>query len=155
MRCVRPLALLVVLALVAIACGREPPVAAPPRSLDVPRIDGGAPSPPSPHGHAKGEVTAGFIHREGWFWGAWYEVTPEPADLVKPCYTEAIATDPSLTGWAMFDVTPSLGGSLVEFAEASPLPKTLLVCLEVALRKMHIPTDGFNLPASLVYVTMR
>lgn len=134
------------------ACGREPAIASPARPLDVPPIDAGPP-PASPQPRATGEVTSSLLNRDGGHWGPYLTMKPDAADAMKACYTQALATDPTITGWAMFDVAAY--GSGLALADSSALPRPLLVCLENALKLLRLVEEGSMLPTSLVYVTLR
>ncbi len=125
----------------------------PARPIVVPPLDAGPPADAGNHAHARGEVLAAFLDEEGGSWGPFYAIEPTPAELVKPCFGDALRLDPTLTGWAMFEYEPR--GSGVRFAESSKLPKPLLECMERELRKMHIAEDFLSLPRSLVYVSLR
>lgn len=139
------------------ACGRtgaSTTATTPVQPIDVPRIDAGSPAPlPGPH--ATGEVTVSVLSRDGGHWGTFIELTPDPTAAVRPCATRALASDPTITGWALFDVAIPNGYASAKLAEASALPKPFLECVEHALSELRTVVDGRGVGATLFYVTLR
>lgn len=113
----------------------------------------GAPTPRAVSPRARGEVLVSVLTREGGHWGTSIAWQSPPEALVRPCHAHALAKEPGLTGWALFDVRSRPRGAAL--AEGSQLPEELLGCMQAALATLRPSDDGLSVPDVLVYVALR
>lgn len=137
-----------------LACGRQTSRIAPaPASVAPPPASTrGAPSkPPTPI------VATNITELEG---GGSYlgarvvRFSPDPTELARACYVEALATEPHAAGYVEVELRPRYDGpSETKVTGGSNLPPALVMCIARRLTELQLP-QGVTIVPVVVYVSL-